>query len=205
MATRRLIIQGIASSRTWTSLPTSWTTRSIAPLLSTSYTSTPTRALTYAPKLYASAVPNPNAGAEAVHPKDAVPPATPDTEDPDQDSARHAAFLGEGDSNDGHDAVQEAYGDPPPSLDASNAAYLGEADSDDGFEHRKDIEGREGPPVDATHSAFLGEGDSDDGFEARRVTYPEEADHGIQDTSGSALHGQTGEADDFDDHDHKKK
>ncbi|KIX92426.1 uncharacterized protein Z520_11901 [Fonsecaea multimorphosa CBS 102226] len=81
----------------------------------------------------------------------------------------HAAFLGEADSNEGHDAVREAHGAPPPPLEADNSAFLGEADSDDHFEVRKTIEGDNTPPLEANNAAFLGEADSDDGFEARRA------------------------------------
>ncbi|OAP62543.1 hypothetical protein AYL99_01770 [Fonsecaea erecta] len=82
---------------------------------------------------------------------------------------RHAAFLGEADSNEGHDAVREVHGAPEPALEAENSAFLGEADSDDHFEVRKTIEGDNTPPLDANNAAYLGEADSDDGFEARRA------------------------------------
>ncbi|RVX66933.1 hypothetical protein B0A52_09057 [Exophiala mesophila] len=113
----------------------------------------------------------------------------------DRNDASHAAFLGEADSNDGHDAVQAAYGEPPPALDASNAAFLGEADSDNAFEARKAAEGDKYEPMDASQSAYLGEADSDDGFESDMEIHPEAHRHKIDDASVSGLHGQSGEQD----------
>ncbi|KAK5045561.1 hypothetical protein LTR84_009179 [Exophiala bonariae] len=108
---------------------------------------------------------------------------------------KHAAFLGEADSNDGHEAFRDAYGAPLPALDAQNSAFLGEADSDDAFEAQKAADGDKHEPLDASQSAYLGEADSDDGFEADVEVYPEEHRHRIEDTSGSGLHGQSGEQD----------
>ena len=82
---------------------------------------------------------------------------------------QYAAFLGEADSNDGHDTNRETHGPPEASLDAGNAAYLGEADSNDGFEVRRHAEGDMHESMDGQNAAFLGEADSDDGFEARRA------------------------------------
>lgn len=138
---------------------------------------------------------NPASGANPVYPRDAAPPQVPEFENLEADSVRHAAFLGEADSNDAHEANRDAFAPPAPSLDASNSAYLGEADSDDDFEARRDAEDRPFDPVDVSQSAFLGEADSDDGFEGRRAAYPEEGDHGIIDASASGVHGQAGEGD----------
>lgn len=156
------------------------------------------RSFTHHPILAASPVPpttNPSSGANPAHAKDAPPPQVPESDNQEADSTRHAAFLGEADSNDAHDANRDSFGAPAPSLDASNSAYLGEADSDDGFEVGRDAEGRRDEPVDASSSAYLGEADSDDGFEGRRAAYPEEGDHGITDASVSGDHGQSGEGD----------
>ncbi|KAJ9654844.1 hypothetical protein H2198_006200 [Neophaeococcomyces mojaviensis] len=147
-------------------------------------------------QLRVSIVSDSNAGVEA-HPRGAVPPEALDSGNTEQDTVRHASYLGEADSNDGHDTVREVYGAPAPPLDASKAAFLGESDSNDAFETRRDLEGRKLDPVDASTSSFLGEHDSDDGFEGRRVAYPEEGDHRIEDTSGSGIHGQIGEGDTF--------
>ena len=112
-----------------------------------------------------------------------------------EDDGRHAAYLGEADSNDGFEAFKDAHGDPPPSIDGTNAAFLGEADSDDGFEANKHIHGHKLDPVDATQSAYLGEADSDDNFEADMEINPEKYRHQIEDASISGLHGQSGEGD----------
>src|SRR5579871_4870115 len=78
------------------------------------------------------------------------------------DEMKHAAYLGEADSNDGHDAFLEAYAKRHEAMDGSNSAYLGEADSDDNYQIQKDIEGEKLEPLDAKNAAFLGEADSDD-------------------------------------------
>jgi len=109
--------------------------------------------------------------------------------------ARHAAFLGEADSNDGHEIHQHAYGAPLVALDARHAAFLGEADSDDGFEARKVAEGERQEALDARHAAFLGEADSDDAFEAHVEVYPDKHTHRIDDTTPSGFHGERGEMD----------
>jgi hypothetical protein len=97
-----------------------------------------------------------------------VPPSgTPPTQA--ELSADYAAFLGEADSNDGHDIHRATYGPPDPALNAENAAFLGEADSDDGFEIRRYVEGDKHEAMDSQNAAFLGEADSDDGFEAGRA------------------------------------
>lgn len=123
------------------------------------------------------------------------PPASPLPAEEVAYETKHAAFLGEADSNDGHEAFKDAYGAPLPALDAKNAAFLGEADSDDAFEAQKAADGHKYDPVDASQSAYLGEADSDDGFEASVEVYPEDHRHKIEDTSGSGLHGQSGEHD----------
>jgi len=109
------------------------------------------------------------------------------------DEAKNAAFLGEADSNDGHDVYRDTYGAPQPALDASYAAFLGEADSDDGLEARKIEEGDKHEPLDAKYAAFLGEADSDDGFEADVEANPAKYDHKIHDTSESGFHAEGGE------------
>lgn len=191
MAAKRLSSRSLDLVRVW--MLTS--TRSTPQLYHSQLPSFRARGFTHHPVLSASPAPVSPSGSDVVHPRDAPPPQVPASEDPDSDSARHAAFLGEADSNDAHEAHRDAYGPPPPSLDASNSAYLGEADSDDAFEVRRDAEGRPLEPVDATHSAFLGEADGDDGFEGRRAAYPEEGDHRIEDASYSGSHGQAGEGD----------
>ncbi|KAK4944619.1 hypothetical protein LTR10_016053 [Elasticomyces elasticus] len=111
------------------------------------------------------------------------------------DEARNAAFLGEADSNDGHDVYRDTYGPPPTALDAKYAAFLGEADSDDGFETRKLEEGHIHEPLDARYAAFLGEAGSDDGFEARKV---EEGDkHEALDAKYAAFLGEADSDDGF--------
>jgi len=89
----------------------------------------------------------------------------PASNNPTEDNAKHAAYLGEADSNDGHEANRDAYGAPPPPLDAENSAYLGEADSDDGFESRRASHPEEGEHniEDASTSGLhgqSGEGDA---------------------------------------------
>ena len=111
------------------------------------------------------------------------------------DDGKHAAFLGEADSDDGFEAWKDAHGQPPGPIDADNAAFLGEADSDDGFESHKDIHGEKIVQVDASQAAFLGEADSDDGFESDVEINPEKHRHIIEDASGSGEHGQPGEGD----------
>ncbi|KAI1608288.1 hypothetical protein EDD36DRAFT_109491 [Exophiala viscosa] len=111
------------------------------------------------------------------------------------DKAKNAAFLGEADSNDGHDVYREMYGAPQPPLDAKYAAFLGEADSDDGFETRRSEEGDKHEPLDPRYAAFLGEADSDDGFEARKV---EEGDrHERLDAKYAAYLGEADSDDGF--------
>jgi len=89
----------------------------------------------------------------------------PTSDTPAEDNAKHAAYLGEADSNDGHEAYRDAYGAPPPPLDANNSAFLGEADSDDGFESRRAAHPEEGDHhiEDASASGLhgqSGEGDA---------------------------------------------
>jgi hypothetical protein len=113
---------------------------------------------------------------------------------PTEDTTKHAAYLGEADSNDGHEAYRDSHGAPPPSLDATQSAYLGEADSDDGFEVHRDAHGTV-ESVDASQAAYLGEADSDDGFESDVEIHPEKHRHRIDDASSSGSHGQPGEGD----------
>ncbi|KIW64800.1 hypothetical protein PV04_09709 [Phialophora macrospora] len=121
--------------------------------------------------------------ASQVPPSGAVPPQAEVFAD-----SQHAAFLGEADSNDGHDINREIHGPLPEALDAGNAAFLGEADSDDAFEARKAVEGDRHPPLDAQHAAFLGEADSDDGFEARRAAEGDK--HEPMDSTNAAFLGE---------------
>ena len=114
--------------------------------------------------------------------------------DDDHDS-KHAAFLGEADSDDGFETWKDAHGAPPGPVDAQNAAYLGEADSDDGFESHKDVHGHEVDPVDASQAAYLGEADGDEGFESDVEINPDKYRHRIEDASSSGDHGQPGEGD----------
>lgn len=119
----------------------------------------------------------------------------------------HAAFLGEADSNEGHDAYRDAHGAPQPSLDAENAAFLGEADSDDGFEARRAAEGDKRENLDASQAAFLGEADSDDGFEARKAAEGDK--HESMDATNAAFLGEADGDDaheaDFDVHPEKHR
>ena len=125
------------------------------------------------------------------------PPATAAARDAPGEGydARHAAFLGEADSDDGFETHREAHGPPSEALDAANAAFLGEADSDVGFEARRHAHPEEGDHRldDASNAAFLGEADSDDAFVARREVHPEEGDHGPLDPADSGFHGESGE------------
>jgi hypothetical protein len=161
-----------------------------------------------------------------VNPKvDAVSMSGPSRSRQDVNEMKHAAFLGEADSNDGHDAFRDAYAKRHEAMDGSNSAYLGEADSNDNYEIQRDIVGRRAVPLDAKNAAFLGEADSDDAFEldvlknpeahehrvdleeaknasflgesdsadmfeADREIHPERYSHGIEDTSGSGMHGE---------------
>ncbi len=122
-------------------------------------------------------------------------PTFPQATVTEDDAARHAAFLGEADSNDGHEVYREAYGAPQPALDAKNAAFLGEADSDDAFEARKIEEGDKHEALDAKHAAFLGEADSNDAFEVQRA---QEGDkHEPLDATNAAFLGEADSDDAF--------
>jgi hypothetical protein len=191
MAVKRLSSRSLDLTRVWILTSARTTPQLYHPPTTPSWT----RPFNHHPIHSASPTPIPPSSSKVVHPRDTPSPQVPTSEDPASDSARHAAFLGEADSDDAHEAHRDAYGAPDPSLDASNSAFLGEADSNDGFEVQRDAEGQPLDPVDATHSAFLGEADSDDGFEGRRAVYPEEGDHGIEDASFSGDHGQAGEGD----------
>jgi len=118
------------------------------------------------------------------------PPAAPEYD------AKHAAFLGEADSNDAFEATQEINPSRQEALDPTHAAYLGEADSNDGFESHRDAYGRV-EPVDSSESAYLGEADRDDGFDSQQILNP--TDHGPLDPSASSFHGQPGEEDTHED------
>jgi hypothetical protein len=107
---------------------------------------------------------------------------------------KHAAFLGEADSNDAFEVTQEINPSRQEALDPTHAAYLGEADSNDGFESHRDAYGRV-EALDSSESAYLGEADRDDGFESQKLLNP--TDHGPLDPSSSAFHGQPGEQDEY--------
>ncbi len=130
---------------------------------------------------FASQVPSPNT-------------VSPQTE-VSADRIQHASFLGEADSNDGHDTNREVDGPFHEALDAGNSAYLGEADSNDGFELRKHVEGDQHEAMDAQYAAYLGEADSDDGFEAKRAAEGDK--HEAMDAVNAAF---LGEADSDDAH-----
>jgi len=129
--------------------------------------------------------------ASQIPPSNTVPPQA----EVFADNIQHAAFLGEADSNDGHDVNREIHGPLQEALDAGNAAFLGEADSNDGFEIRRHVEGDQHEPLDAQNAAFLGEADSDDGFEARRAAEGDK--HESMDATNAAF---LGEADSDDAH-----
>lgn len=126
-------------------------------------------------------------------PRNSTPPPsqTPPPAAPEYDT-KHAAYLGEADSDDAFEASKEINPSQPEALDATHAAYLGEADSDDGFESHRDAHGRV-EALDTSESAYLGEADRDDGFESQKILNP--TDHGPLDPSTSAFHGQPGEQD----------
>jgi len=107
---------------------------------------------------------------------------------------KHAAFLGEADSNDAFEATREINPSRPEALDTTHAAYLGEADSNDGFESHREAYGRV-EALDPSESAYLGEADRDDGFESHKILNP--TDHGSLDPSPSAFHGEPGEQDTY--------
>ena len=128
-------------------------------------------------------------------PSQAPPSAAAPRQADDSNDSKHAAFLGEADSNEGHDVVREAYGKPLPALDANNAAFLGEADSDDGFEAQRATEGDKHEALDSTNAAFLGEADSDDAFEARRAAEGDK--HEAMDGTNAAFLGEADSDDGF--------
>lgn len=139
----------------------------------------------------ASSTPSSNHPGISQSPTSAI---APDQSEQEADS-RKAAFLGEADSNDGHEVFQQAYGAPAPALDAKNSAFLGEADSDDGFEALKAEEGDRQAPMDASRAAFLGEADSNDAFEAQKA---EEGDrHEPMDATNAAFLGEADSDDGF--------
>lgn len=106
--------------------------------------------------------------------------------------AEHAAFLGEADSNDGHETFRDNYAAPHEAVDSTNAAFLGEADSNDSFEVQKNMEGQPLPTLDAKNAAYLGEADSDDAFEADIIQNPQAHEHHIdsEDTKNAAFLGE---------------
>lgn len=117
----------------------------------------------------------------------------------DIDEMKHAAFLGEADSNDGHDVFRDAYAKRHEAMDGSNSAYLGEADSDDNYEIQRDIDGQKLDPLDAKNAAFLGEADSDDAFELDVIENPEAHEHKVdpEEAKNAAFLGESDSADMF--------
>jgi len=116
---------------------------------------------------------------------------------PDVDEHKHAAFLGEADSNDGHDAFREAHAKRHEAMDGTNSAYLGEGDSNDGDEILRDMDGRVLPSLDAKRAAFLGEADSDDALEMDIIENPEAHEHqvGPEEAKNAAFLGEADSAD----------
>lgn len=140
-------------------------------------------------------VANTTSGTEA-HPFNQPPPSSADPGQPENlIDTKHAAFLGEADSNDGHEAYRDSYEPPPPPLDARNAAFLGEADSDDAFEALRAAEGDKHEPLDANNAAFLGEADSDDAFEAGKAAEGDK--HEPLDAHNAAFLGEADSDDGF--------
>jgi hypothetical protein len=112
---------------------------------------------------------------------------------PDPVDASRSAFLGEADSDDGHETNREVDGNPLPELDASQSAFLGESDSNDAFESEKEVEGDKVGPIDASRAAFLGEGDSNDAFEGDKEVEGDK--HEPLDPTISGFHGEGGHDD----------
>ncbi|EXJ79485.1 hypothetical protein A1O1_08749, partial [Capronia coronata CBS 617.96] len=113
----------------------------------------------------------------------------------DLNDSKYAAFLGEADSNDGHEAYRDSYGPPAPALDAQNAAFLGETDSNDALEVQKAAEGDKREPLDAKNAAFLGEADSDDALEAIKAVEGDK--HESLDAQNAAFLGEADSDDGF--------
>lgn len=115
----------------------------------------------------------------------------------DVNETKHAAFLGEADSNDANEAFRDAYAKRREAMDGSNSAYLGEGDSNDGFEIQRDIDGRRLVPLDAKSAAYLGEADSDDAFELDVIENPEAHTHRVdpEEAKNAAFLGEADSAD----------
>lgn len=142
---------------------------------------------------------NPSSG---VHPNiSSASTSSPQSSQTQQDvnEMKHAAFLGEADSNDGHDIFRDVYAKRHEAMDGSNSAYLGEADSDDNYEIQRDIEGQRFEPLDAKNAAFLGEADSDDAFELDVIENPEAHEHQVdpEEVKNAAFLGESDSADMF--------
>lgn len=80
--------------------------------------------------------------------------------------ASQSAYLGEGDSDDAHEADREINPE----------------------KYRHNI-------ADASQAAYLGEADSDDAHEGDREVNPEKYRHRIDDAGASGMHGESGEGD----------
>ncbi len=141
----------------------------------------------------ASTVSNPNVGSMSK----STSPSSQTQQDIDE--MKHAAFLGEADSNDGHDAFRDAHAKRHEAMDGSNSAYLGEADSNDSYEIQQDIDGQKYVPLDAKNAAFLGEADSDDAFELDVIENPEAHEHKVdlEEAKNAAFLGESDSADMF--------
>jgi hypothetical protein len=111
--------------------------------------------------------------------------------------ASRSAFLGEADSDDGHESNRDIHGNPEPALDASQSAFLGESDSNDAFEGEREITGDTHEALDASQAAFLGEGDSNDAFEGEKEVQGDK--HEAFDPLISGFHGESGHHDEPDD------
>lgn len=140
-----------------------------------------------------SAASNPMAASKST----SAPPSSQNQQNIDE--IKHAAFLGEADSDDGHEAFRDAYAKPHEAMDGTNSAYLGEGDSNDGYEIQQDIDGRRLDPLDAKNAAFLGEADSDDAFELDVIENPEAHRHQVdpEEAKNAAFLGESDSADMF--------
>jgi len=141
----------------------------------------------------ASAVRNPMIGSMST----SAPPSSQNQQDIDE--MKYAAFLGEADSNDGHESFRDAHAKRHEAMDCNNSAYLGEGDSNDSYEIQRDIDGQRLVPLDAKNAAFLGEADSDDAFELDVIENPEAHEHqvGPEEAKNAAFLGESDSADAF--------
>ena len=110
------------------------------------------------------------------------------TEDNSDSVNRHAAFLGEADSDDGFEAHVEAYPEAHRHnlADVNTSGLHGQAGEGD-----EPIEREKTPhePLHESHSAYLGEADSNSVDSADREQNPEKYRHRIDDAASSGIHG----------------